>query len=131
VLWASIPARELVQPDLTQPGPARRDPRAPSTPTPHARPLHLYLILFPARQPPPISLPPLSHLSSTSFALGVIRWAVAAIVELRGELPPCLSSPPLSLLLPSLRAPAGPWPRPGHAPRLHALAARIALVYNV
>jgi hypothetical protein len=82
--------------------------------TPHV-PLPLYLILFPAQQLPL----PLSHLSSTSFALGVIRWTVAAIIEPRGELPPP-SLFPSPLPPPSFPARpcwplAAPRPRPGRA----------------
>jgi hypothetical protein len=74
-----------------------------------------------APPPPPMSAPslslshfrfqrinfisPLFHLSSTSFALGVIRWMVVAIVEPRGELPPS----PLPL------PPSPACPLPGHA----------------
>jgi hypothetical protein len=86
--------------------------------TPHV-PLPLYLILFPAQQLPL----PLSHLSSTSFALGVIRWTLATIVEPRGELPPPslfpspLPPPPFPVhpCWPPAAPPrprARPWPRP-------------------
>jgi hypothetical protein len=55
--------RPGLRPSSTQPSPARPGlwPRAPGAPHPHARPLPLYLILFPAQQPPlplsPTSLP--------------------------------------------------------------------------
>jgi hypothetical protein len=54
-------------PGSSRPSPAQPGPgRAPQTPPMRAQPLPLYLILFPAQQPPPTSLPSLSHL----FALG-------------------------------------------------------------
>jgi hypothetical protein len=126
------------RPGPARPSPARPSPgHAPLAPPPrHVRaPLPLNLISYPVQQPPPTSLPPLSHFSSTSFALGVIRWTVATIVEPRGELPP-------PSLFPSPLPPppfpvrpcwplAVPWLRPsralGRAPRSRlgrALAAR-------
>jgi hypothetical protein len=89
---------------VARPGPALA--RAPWRPPPHACPTSpLYLIfLFPHSNFPL----PLFHLSSTSFALGVIQWTVAAIVGSRGELPLPLSSP-----LPPSSLPVCPAPRRG------------------
>jgi hypothetical protein len=114
-----------------RPGPWR--PHLP----PCARPLSLSHFLFPHNNFPL----PLFHLSSTSFALGVIRWMVVAIVEPRGELFPSLplSSPssflPCAPLLPLPPAPSSvacrsPRPRPWRSIPLCArspVPARIAL----
>jgi hypothetical protein len=110
----SGPARGLTRPD-----PARPLARAPGAPTsPHARPLspshffprsNFHLLLF--------------HLSSTPFALGVIRWTVASDRRIPRWAPLPFPSPlpPSSLHArgPSRRRPPVQPPRvaPVHPPR--------------
>jgi hypothetical protein len=65
VLWASVPARDLAQPDTTQLSPTGPLATRPWRSTPPMRPLSLSHLVSRAATPSPF-LPPLSHL----FALG-------------------------------------------------------------
>jgi hypothetical protein len=118
------------QPIPALPGPGRV-PLAPPPPM-RANPLPLYLILFPAQQPPPTPLPPLFHLLCPRCD-PVDGCRDRPSPKVSPHLPLSFPSSPFSSLSwprpGALAAPCrAPWPRlaarpgraPGHAPRPRA-----------